>query len=788
MTRPESQRVLTSLPVVLLSFALLLGAAGAAAETNWRGFRGGPDAPVDVLPETFGLTVDWKRELGSGYSTPSLQDGAIVATFTAGDEDVLAVFDAATGEERWRLSLGEKYAGHDGSADGPLSVPALDGDRIFALSGHGLLLAADLNSGGELWRVTYSEANSSVPFYGYSASPVVVDDLVVMLVGGEDRAVVAYDKASGEQRWATGTDTVTYQTPIVATFGGQRQIVAVTDQWVRGLDPADGAELWSHRIQTGEQREVGSHPLVLDDQHLLIDLSIESLALRIDGGDRWTITEVWRSRAFSNNFVPPVVHDGTLFGFTGRILTAASAETGEILWRSRAVRGPNLTLVDGHLAVLSREGELVIFEASSADYVEKARVQVFENGDFPMAIFGGGRFYVRNLAELAAVNVDSAAAPAVADAEVDPLRHLGAFGAFIQTVEALPEAERQARVDSYFAAVRQMPIVEADGSAHLIYRGDVADVAIHGTLLGWNGEERGMHRVDGTDLFYRSFQLHPEGVYNYMLAVDFGQPEPDPANPNDIQGFVHASELRLPMARVNHRLVAPADGAPRGELHTFRIHSETLDNFRDVRVWTPPGFGGGGGHGGEEAEAPSYPLLVVSYGHHAVDAGHMDHVLDHLVGGGQAAPMVVAFVPRQDFTEYNGDQAAGYATFLATELVPHLERHYQATGAKAIMGPASAGVASLRTALAHPGIFGKVAVQSFYLTDADRDEFTAMIEAATDKPEVWVDTGPNDYQIENSGIYAERSSKALVEKLGAEGFTVHRLTNYGTASWAGWRI
>ncbi|MEM8994871.1 MAG: PQQ-binding-like beta-propeller repeat protein, partial [Acidobacteriota bacterium] len=683
------------------------------------------------------------------------------------------------GEERWRLSLGEKYAGHDGSADGPLAVPTPDGDRVYALSGHGRLVAADAASGRELWRVAYDESNSSVPFYGYTASPVVADDLVILLVGGDGRAVVAYDRLTGDERWATGTDTVTYQTPIVATYGGTRQIIAVTDQWARGLDPADGAELWSFRTQTGEQREVGSHPLVIDDEHLLIDLNNESLALRLaNAGDQWTVTEAWRSRAFSNTFVLPVAHGGVLYGFTGRILTAASAETGEILWRTRAVQGPNLTLVDGHLAVLSGDGELVVAEANPAEYVEKARIQVFEDADFPMPIYGDGRFYLRNQSQLAAVDVDTAAQPAVADAEVDEFLHLGTFGAFVRELEALPAGERQARVDSYFATVAATPIVERDGSAHLTYRGDVTDVAVHGTLLGWEGDEEGMHRVDGTDLFYRSFELHPQGVYTYQLAVDFGAPLPDPSNPNEIDGFQRASELRLPGARVNRRLAEPSDETPRGGMHTFRMRSEHLENFREIRVWTPPAFG---------AEDAAHPLLVVSYGHAAVDGGHLDRVLDHLTAEGAITPPVVALVPRNSPSEYNGDAAPQYAKFVAEELVPHMERHYQANGAKAIMGPASAGVASLRTALAYPGIFGKVVAQSFYVTDGDRDEFAAMIEGAAEKPEVWVETGPNDYVIPSAEIYGERSSTALLEQLEAEGFTAHRLTSYGTASWAGWR-
>lgn len=768
---------------LLLIVGMLVGGAVASSATessateSWRGFRGGPDALTGVLPESFGLTVDWKRELGSGYSSVSLQESLLVTMFTDGDDDVLAAFDSASGEERWRLRLAEKYDGHDGSADGPLSVPTLDGDRVFALGPKGQLVAADLETGREIWRVELDESNSSVPFYGYTASPLVVDDLVVLLVGGDNRAVVAYSRDTGEERWATGTDTVTYQSPILAELGGRRQIIAVTDQWARGLGAKDGEELWSHRIQTGEEREVGSHPTILDTEHLLIDLGGESIALRVaPASDGFEVTEVWRSRAFGNTFVLPVVHEGVIYGFTGRILTAANASTGEILWRSRAAQGPNLTLVDGHLAIVTFDGELVVAEANPEGYVEKARLEVFEDADFQSPAYADGRLFIRNLTHLAAVKIDTEARPEVAEAEVDEFRYLGTFGAFVRDLEQLPENERQAKVDAYFSAVRQSPLVERDGSAHIVYRGDATDVALHGTVLGWDGSEREMHRVAGTDLFYRSLALDPAGVYGYQLAVDFANPAPDPANPNTIDGFVQASELRLPAARVNSLLVEPAEDTPRGTLNTFRFHSANLENFRDIQVWTPPGFGGD----------ETYPLLIVNYGDLAIRGGHMNNVLDNLVGQ-RMAPVVVAFVPRMGGGEYNGEQAPAYAKFLAEELVPYLDRHYQTGGSRAVMGPASAGVVSLHTALAFPGVFDKVVTQSFYLTDANREEYLKRLEASKARPKVWVETGPNDYVIPGAGLFAQRSSEALVEKLKAEGFEVESLTTHGNASWAGWR-
>ena len=767
-----------ALALALLAFSLqAFSAPSNSRKSGWQGFRGGHDVPRDVLPSTFGLVSDWTQDLGAGYSSVAVAEGLVVAPFTSGEEDVLAAFRAEDGSEVWRLRLADKYVGHSGSDDGPLATPAIDGDQVFILGPKGQLVAASLADGKELWRVQLDESNSNVPFYGYTSSPLPVDDVVVVLAGGEDRAVAAYDRKTGAPRWSTGSDSVTYQSPILAQLGGHSQIVAVTDQWAFGLDPKNGQELWKFEHSSGETREGSAHPTQIGTNRILVNMNNESLALDVASkGGQWMAQEAWRSRALAGSLVLPVVNDGHLFGFTGRILTAADADSGEILWRTRAVQALNLSLIDGRLAMVSGDGHLVMAEATGEEYRETARIKVFDRGDYADPAFAGGRLYLRNQSHLAAVKVDAQATPQVAQAEEDPHKYLGRFGEFVQSLEAKAVAERQAAVDAYFAKAEGTPLVEESGAAHIIYRGEAEDVGVQGTIFGWSGQEVSLHRVDGTDLFYRSLDLDPKGGYEYALTVDYGRPGADPANPHTIDGFATLSELRMPHFRANETLAEPAEGASRGTLHEFRFHSEALGNSRNIQVWAPSNL---------DAET-RYPLLVVNHGNNAVRSGLMNNTLDHLVGQ-KVRPMVVAFVPRNGPAEYNGDRAPDYARFLVEELVPHLERHYQASDERAIMGPGSAGVISLHTAMAYPGVFGKVATQSFYLTDANRDAYWQMLEGSEAQPMVWVESGPNDYVIAGPGIDAQRSSKALVERLQKKGIEVQNHEVHGAAGWMGWR-
>ena len=103
------------------------------------------------------------------------------------------------------------------------------------------------------------------------------------------------------------------------------------------------------------------------------------------------------------------------------------------------------------------------------------------------------------------------------------------------------------------------------------------------------GQELGLYRIEGTDLFFRSLQLDPKAQYTYDLIVDFGNPQADPGNPYTVDnGFVGL--LRAAHARVaGVAAPRPAGGqtSPRGTLDGFPFRSEILDNTREIRVWRP---------------------------------------------------------------------------------------------------------------------------------------------------------------------------------------------------------
>ena len=352
------------------------------------------------------------------------------------------------------------------------------------------------------------------------------------------------------------------------------------------------------------------------------------------------------------------------------------------------------------------------------------------------------------------------------------------FGSWVESVEALPEAERQAAVDSRFAKIETTPIGEKNGLAHFVWRGSAEDVGVSSDVALPAGD-LGLYRLAGTDLFFRSVELDPKAQYTYAFSVDYGQPSIDPLNPHTVDmGFAVISELRMPEWPASPHLDAPAEDAPRGSLDNFQFRSKILDNTREVKVWRPAGYG--------DPET-RYPVLIVNHGDNLLRGGLMQNTLDNLVGE-SVAPLVAVFVPRLESAEYGGEKANDYTRFLIEELLPHIDRHYLTDGVnRAILGPGSAGVAALYASLKHPDVFQRAAAQSYYPIVPAQDRIPEMIAASGDKPNlIYMVWSRHDYEF-GDGRRVDDATREVLEQLRAGGIkAVEQISDYSPA-WGGWR-
>ncbi len=777
----QSHRAVALILLILVPAPL---AAQGSEPQDWPRYRGpqqdGSSPGNGVLDrDPMGLAVDWKRPLGSGYSSISVAVGHGVTMFTDGKDDLLVAFDAATGEERWRYRIAEMYEGHSGSDDGPISTPAIAGGAVYGLGPRGQLFAVRLGDGGEVWSRTLGEGDSVAPYYGYATAPVVAGDLLVVETGGpEGHSISAFDRQSGEPRWSVGDDPVNYQSPAVIELAGRTQVVAINDKMLHGIAPESGEILWQHEHGT-DAVEAFTQPLALGDDRLLVNSLSEAAAFEVQAaGDGFEIAELWRANVFQRSYAIPVLHGGHLYGFNSRFLTAVDAATGEVAWKSRPPGGQGLILVDGQLVILSPGGEVVVAEASPAGYRERARLAVFDDGGLTPASFAGGRIFVRNLEEMAAIRVTDAPV-AVAEGLERELR--GAFGEMVRRAEAAGETERRGLVDEYLSPHQTMPIVEGDDLVHFVYRGEVDDIALAGNFLPFR-EEVPMDRIAGTDVYFKSFTLDPEAVWEYRYNVNFGDLVADPANPHPIGSIVGpSSELRMPRFKVPAHLGEPE--GERGRLDSFQLRSEIRGNERRIRLYLPPGY--------EASGDARYPLLVMPHRDSALDDGRIDQALDQLIAGGKVAPLLAVFIERQR-DEYRAPGAAAqYVRMLTEELIPLIDRHYRTAAdpdSRALLGAATGGSVAIYAALKANGFFGQAAAQSAIVRQPFTDELPALIAAEDQRPlRFRLEIRRHDLVVEGASIDAAAESRQLAADLGEAGYDVEVRELAGAWGWSSWR-
>lgn len=350
------------------------------------------------------LEERWRRPIGSGYSAVSVADGRVFTMANGGDDDYIVALDADSGKELWRRSVGAAFLGRDGSHDGPLSTPTADGRRIFALSPRGRLLAHAADDGRLLWDVDLvSRFQAVAPDYGFTSAPLIDGDRLVVVAGGPEAQLIAFEKTTGKVVWARAHGQgSSYASPVIASLAGVRQIVVPAGDRIYGVEPENGGLLWSYDEAPFASFQVGSGDRLM----LAFFVGVAMIGVHHDG-DAWQVEERWRNPGFRSPYSPVVFHAAATYGFDGLFLTSLDATNGELRWRRRIYDG-SVTAVDDHLAVLGRtSGQLRIVEATAEDFRERARAGVFQPGatSFTPPAFAGERFYLRNLEEIVAFDV-----------------------------------------------------------------------------------------------------------------------------------------------------------------------------------------------------------------------------------------------------------------------------------------------------------------------------------------------------------------------------------------------
>jgi len=394
--------------------------ASAAMDTpaEWPGFRGpNRDSVIHGVQiktdwSTSPPVEIWRRPIGPGWSSFAVHGDLLYTQEQRGDDEVVSCYRVSTGEPVWRHRDAVRFYESNGGA-GPRATPTLSHGRVYTMGATAVLNALDAGTGNVVWsHNAATDTGRKTPEWGFTSSPLVVDDIVVVAVSG---TLAAYDAATGKPRWVGPQHGGSYSSPQLATIDGVAQILLLSAPGAVSVSPADGKLLWEHTWEGGAIVQ----PALTADGGILINamsamggIATRRLAVaRGTGG--WTVEERWTSNGLKPYYSDFVVHKGHAYGFDGSILACIDLVDGKRKWKGgRFGTGQLVLLADQDvLLVTSEDGELALVKATPDQFTELARIPALNSKTWNHPVLVGDTLLVRNGEEMAAFRLTRAATP-----------------------------------------------------------------------------------------------------------------------------------------------------------------------------------------------------------------------------------------------------------------------------------------------------------------------------------------------------------------------------------------
>jgi len=414
--------------VLSLSFCFLFLASHAAVAADWPHWRG--PSRNGLVNESSGWKAGvawpdekpaWSRNVGIGASAPLVVDGKVYVLGWRDGKDHLQCLSATDGKLLWSVSYpcpeyGRHKNGDEGMYSGPSSTPEFDAGTgfIYTLSTDGDLHCWDANNNGaKVWNLNLYErykaprrpriGRSGLRDYGYTSSPLVHGDTLLVEVGSKEGNLIAFDKRTGKQLWASEcrdpaghnggpAPIIVEGVPCVAVLTMHRLVVVRLERGHEGKTVAE------HPWETDFGNNIAS-PTVHENFVLITSsynhAAICKLKITLTGA-----TKEWES-PYSSSVCSPVVHKGHVY-FAWRTARCLDWNTGKQKWSGGAFGDPGSCIVtsDDRLIIWGLRGRLALVETAgrSPDKYRELAVKdnVFSSLAWPHVVMADARLYCKD--------------------------------------------------------------------------------------------------------------------------------------------------------------------------------------------------------------------------------------------------------------------------------------------------------------------------------------------------------------------------------------------------------
>jgi len=349
---------------------------------------------LDRLPAGKPLPRMWSVPIAEGYAGPAVADGRVYVMDRVAEREIERVWcvSAETGEEIWKFEYQAKYK-VDYPA-GPRNTPVVVGDKVLTVGTMGHMHCLSTAEGRVLWKHEFvSEFDTKLPIWGMVASPLVLGEQVVTLVGGQPNALLmAFDLETGRELWRSLEDEgVGYCPPMLCRFGEREEIVQWHPQGVTAVEPTTGKKIWSipfpvrFGLCIAQPRQVGNRLFLTAFYNgpLMLEVAADGSSAKV----------VWRGKSSSevrtdglHSIMSTPVFNGThIYGVCSYgQLRCLDALDGKRLWETFEATGEgrwwNAFLVqqEDRFWLHNEQGELILARLTPEGFESLGRTQLID--------------------------------------------------------------------------------------------------------------------------------------------------------------------------------------------------------------------------------------------------------------------------------------------------------------------------------------------------------------------------------------------------------------------------
>jgi len=307
----------------------------------------------------------WRQPVGAGWGSFAVVGDFAVSQEQRGPLECVVCYRISDGAVAWVHSDQVRFDSPFGGP-GPRTTPTIANGRVYAVGATGILNCLDGSNGHVLWSVNILEDNHTTNLvHGVCASPLLVDDRVIISPGGDPTVTLAaYDRDTGKRAWQGGEERASYSSPLVAELGGQRQILFFTAENVAGHELSTGKLLWSFPLTNGEHTNcsqpipnAGADGRVFAATGYGTGCALFQIEQTSDGS--WKAAPIWQNNKMKTKFTTAVLHKDHLYGLDDGILECLELGTGAMKWKSGRYQHGQVLLAGELLLVQAESGEVL---------------------------------------------------------------------------------------------------------------------------------------------------------------------------------------------------------------------------------------------------------------------------------------------------------------------------------------------------------------------------------------------------------------------------------------------